>query len=65
MAKRITEAIRLTVRSMLLSGKTTPDIMYDAGVSSATVTKIRKELIAEGKGNLWHTDEFLDSKGWA
>lgn len=65
MPKVIPEAVKMTVRGMLLSGKTTPDIMYDAGVSKGVVTKIRKELIAEGKGVLWHTSDYLSDKGWA
>lgn len=65
MPKRISEAVRNTVKGMLLSGKVTVDIIYETGVSAPTVRKIREELIKEGKGALWHTTNYLVDKGWA
>lgn len=65
MPKRISEAVRNTVKDMLLSGKVTVDIIYETGVSAPTVRKIREELIKEGKGALWHTTNYLVDKGWA
>lgn len=61
----ITEAIENTVEGMLLSGKRGCDIADALNISTASVTKIRKKLIAKGKGFLWHTDEYLDSRSWA
>lgn len=66
MARRIiSEALKNTIEGMLLSGKTTVDIIYETGVSSPTIRKIRENLIRRGYGELWHTSEYLDSKGWA
>lgn len=61
----ITEAIRTSVESMLLSGKVTCEICCDLGVSNSVVSRIRKDLIKNGKGALWHTTNYLDNKGWA
>ena len=61
----VTEAMENTIRGMLLGGKVTCEIVCDLNVPVSAVTRIRRALIAEGKGYLWHTDEYLDSKGWA
>lgn len=66
MARRtISEALRNTIEGMLLSGKATVDIIHDTGVSAPTIRKIREDLMKRGKGSLWHTTDYLESKGWA
>lgn len=61
----VSEAMENTIRGMLLSGKVTCEIVCDLNVPVSAVTRIRKALIASGKGNLWHTDNYLENKGWA
>ena len=63
--KCLNEVVRNTVEAMLLSGKVTCEIVCETGVSAPTIGKIRKELIRNGKGGLWHSDEYLDAKGFA
>lgn len=56
MAKRITEAVELTIEGMLRSGKVTCEIASDLGVSTATVQRVRNKLKDKGWGVLWHPD---------
>lgn len=65
MARTISEAVRNTIEGMLLSGKVTCEICCHTGVSAPTVRKIRNELMKNGKGGLWHTKDYLVSKGFA
>lgn len=62
MKKVITEAIRTSIEAMLLSGKVTCEICCDLGVSNSVVSRIRKDLIKNGKGSLWHTTNYIDKK---
>ena len=61
----MTETLRNSIESMLRGGKVTVDIMYELGVSAYQIGKVRKELMKNGYGMLWHTDEYLDTKGFA
>ena len=54
--RRITEAVELTIESMLRSGKVTCEIASDLNVSTATVQRIRNKLKDNGWGTLWHPD---------
>ena len=54
--KRITEAMELSIESMLRSGKVTCEIASDLNVSTATVQRVRNKLKDRGWGVLWHSD---------
>lgn len=54
MKKIMTEALRNTIEGMLLSGKVGCEIACECGVSTATVSKVRKELKDRGWDCLWH-----------
>lgn len=60
--KAESEALKVSIEAMLLAGKVTCEIVCDLGVSSSMVSKVRNDLIAKGKGGMWHTDEYLDKK---
>lgn len=61
----LTEAMENTIESMLMCGKRGCDIADALKISTSSVTKVRKKLIAKGKGALWHTTDYLVDRGWA
>lgn len=61
----MTEAMKNSIEGMLRNGKATVDIMYELNVSAYHVGKVRRELMKNGWGCLWHTDNYLDQKGFA
>lgn len=52
--KKIDEYTKMQVRNALKSGMVGLDVASRTGVSTATVTKIRKEMEREGF-DIWHT----------
>jgi len=54
MANRISEAVLLTMDSMLRAGEYTWKICETLGVSSSTVQKRRNKLKQEGHDHIWH-----------
>lgn len=58
---RMTPESKELIVSMLKRGITGAEIAYDVGCSTATVTKIRKELQAQGL-NYWHTNAYYFDK---
>lgn len=61
----VKEALENSIRGMLLSGKVTCDIVTELNTTTYMVGKVRKALMREGKGNLWHNVNYLDNKGFA
>ena len=62
MAKRIPEALLVTIDSMLRAGEYTWRICEETGVSTATVQKRRNRLKELGYEHIWHPKGGVLSK---
>lgn len=54
MAKRISEEKKARIESLLMTGHRGYEVAEMTGISEGTVTKLRKELQANGV-QIWHT----------
>lgn len=61
--KRITEETMEKVKGLLMAGMYGYDVADACGVSIATVTKARRELMKD-HGTMWHTESWLDAAGY-